>query len=296
MNKNMLIVLGGALLAAVLVAVLVQITFGGKDEVIVAPSENTVEVLVVAKDLDQWHTLEEGDLRWQSWPEDAVFKAAIMREDAQPAHDIVQGRLTRAMEEGEVMVESALMKEGARNNVQTRLEAGERAISISVKAQSMVSGFIRPGAYVDVILTYKHRMGVDDEEPAIIHEMIEKNIDKLATETILENVRVLAIDQKAEYEDEDKIYVGKTVTLAVSMEKAEKLALASEMGAITLVMRGVGDENISGQRSPISDARLTTIDDELFSKYHALKKEAGINNGNVKIYNGAQVQTMPVQE
>lgn len=292
MNKNILIVLGGAILAAVLVAMLVQVTLGGKkpDRVV----ENGVEVLVAAADLRKGAELGEGDLEWKEWAEDALFKGAIVRKDDKEANEALKGRLERSFSKGEAVVRKAILKESKANFVAARLEAGERAVSVKVNAAGMVAGFITPGSFVDVILTYKQRVKINDESPAV-NNMVQMNIDSVATETILENVRVLAIDQKAEHEEDDKIKVGKTVTLAMKIRDAEKLALASEMGKITLAMRGVGDDLPNEKAPAMSDARMSTIDDEIYAEYEKMKKESGGQTTNVKIYSGAQVQTIPVQ-
>ncbi len=294
MNKNILIVLGGAIIAAVLVAVLVQVTLGGK-KTSTLPDGEGVEVLVAAKALRTGDELEEGDLRWQKWPEDNLYKGVITRKDSdESADDVLKGRLERSFTEGEAVVRKALLKESKANYVAARLQQGERAVTIKVSAEAMVAGFISPGSFVDVILTYNQRVSLGKNVPPKVQMMVEMNLDKLATETILENVRVLAIDQKADQDKEDKIKVGKTVTLAVPIRDAEKLALAAEMGEITLAMRGVGDDKPNEKGKAMSDARLTTIGDEIVEEYMIMKKESGVASNTLKIYNGAQVQTIPV--
>jgi len=291
MNKNILIVLGGAVMAAVLVAVLVQVTLGGKKG---GPVSDGVEVLVAAIDLKKGHELEEGDLKWKEWPEDSLFRGAITRKEDQEPQDALEGRIDRSFSRGEAVVRSAILKDTKSNFVAARLKQGERAVSIKVNAEGMVAGFIAPGSHVDVILTYKNRIVIDDDNPDV-KTMVQRNLDDVATETILQRVRVLAIDQKAERSDDDKIKVGKTVTLAVSIRDAEKLALASEMGDITLAMRGVGDDVENEDAPAITDARLTSIDDEIFEEYKKYKKESGVTANTVRIYSGNTMQVVPVR-
>lgn len=294
MNKNILIVLGGAVLAAVLVAVLVQISLGGKEPS--APvGENVVEVLVAAKDLKKGRELEQGDMEWKTWSEEALFRGAILRDQEEKPEDALSGRIERSFYQGEPLVRNAILKESQANYVAARLNAGERAISIKVKAEEMVAGFISPGSFVDVILTYKHRINVDREEPAQVREMVTANIDNLVTETILENVRVLAIDQQADRDDEEKITVGKTVTLAVNSRQAEVLALAGQMGSLTLAMRGVGDDVPNEEDQVLTDARLSNIDNEIRAEYVRLKEDTGVSDSTVKVFNGNQVQSVPVR-
>lgn len=314
MNKNILIVLGGAVLAAVLVAFLVQMTLGGKSGNDLGG--NSVEVLVAAKSLRKGDEINKGDLRWQDWPEETLFKGAILRKEGEGADGALEGRVERAFAEGEPLKRSDLISEQG-NLVEARLKAGERAISIKLDAEDMVAGFLAPGSFVDVMLTYTERVDFggsnrNDMSPQAVkmREMIELNVDKLATETILENVRVLALDQRAEQDRDDKIKVGKTVTLAVSIRDAEKLAMASELGRITLAMRGVGDDEIVGTQRVLSDARLTSIDDEIHTEVLKIKnilpptEDADQSDGpiasgftysppaKVKIYSGASVQTL----
>lgn len=295
MNKNLLVVLGGAVLAAVLVAVLVQVTLGEK-ETTGEVTENMSMVLVAAGDLSAGHELVEGDLEWAPWPDSAVFKSAIVQNDDVPAHEALTGRLERFVGEGEAIVESAILKETTGNYVLARLQAGERAVAIKVKEESMVAGFVRPGSHVDVILTYKQRISIGKDEPPQIQNMVNLNLSNIATETILQNVRVLAIGQEAEFEEDEEAYVGKTVTLAVPIRDAEKLALASEMGTLTLVMRGVGDDKPNDIQPALSDARMVKIDDEIYNEYQELiENSSDVVRDVVKIYSGADVAAVPVK-
>ena len=103
----------------------------------------------------------------------------------------------------------------------------------------------------------------------------------------MQNVKVLAVDQSAERQDEDSIKPGKTVTLAVSAQGAERLTLAADVGSLNLVLRGVGDDVMVEKKWPtISDARLTSMGDEIFEELERVKKESGTNSNTVRIYNG----------
>jgi len=294
MNKNILIVLGGAVLVAVLVAMLVQVTLGGKKEA-AALQEAKVEVLVASKDLVIGRELSEGDMRWQEWPKSSVFPGAVLRQDEQKPEEALEGRLGRDIAKGEPVMRSAMLGQVKGNLVAATLEPGQRAIAIEVSASTMVGGFIGPGDFVDVILTYKESIRTEDDNPQIA-QMIELNLDKMATETILQNVKVLAVDQLAERPEDDKIKVGKTVTLAVGAQDAERLSLASQLGELTMVLRAVGDDVLIEKKWPtISDARLTSMGDEVYAEYEKMKKDAGINRNIVRIYSGEQVTAIPAR-
>lgn len=295
MNKNLVIALGGGLLIAVLVALLVQLSLGGKEEVKKVEVEKRVEILVASKTLSVGDELSSENMSWQKWPEGTVFPGAIKREGAQSATDALSGRVGRGVAAGEPLVKSALLDNVKGNLVAARLSAGQRAVAINVSASSMAGGFIGPDDFVDVILTYKESIRTDDEDPQV-QQMIERNLDKMATETILENVKVLAVDQMAKRAADGKIKVGRTVTLAVNSKDAERLTLAEQLGDLTLALRGVGDEDPIAKDWPtVSDARLTSIDDELFTEYEKMQNDTGIRPNIVRIYNGEAVSAVSVK-
>ncbi len=295
MNKNILIVLGGAVLVAVLVAMLVQVTLGGKKEKGVA-QETKVGVLVATKDLGIGRELKEGDTRWQEWPKSSVFPGAVIRQEDQKPEKALEGRLARDIAKGEPVVKSAMLGQSKGNMVAASLEPGQRAMAIEVSASSMVGGFIGPGDFVDIIMTYKESIRAEDDAHPEVNKMIELNLDKLATETILQNVRVLAVDQRAERPEDDKIKVGKTVTVSVGAEDAERLSLASELGELTLALRAVGDDVLIDKQWPtVSDARLTHMGDEIYKEYEKIQNDAGVRRNIVRIYSGEQVTAIPAR-
>ncbi len=293
MNKNVLIVLGGAVVVAGLVAMLVQVTLGGGNEV-KEIKEARVQILVASKDLGIGRELQDGDLAWQEWPESTVFPGAIKREGEQTPEDALEGRLARNIAQGEPIPKAALLGEMKGNFVAALLKPGQRAMAIEVSASSTAGGFVGPGDHVDVILTYRESIRFDGDDPEA-EALIEANLDKMATETILQNIRVLAIDQQAERKSE-KVKVGRTVTVAVTAQQAEELSLAKEIGDITLALRGVGDDVMVEKAWPtISDARLTSVADEIMLEYKKIKKGTGFQGNSMRIYNGANVQLVNTQ-
>src|SRR3546814_20001463 len=89
-------------------------------------------------------------------------------------------------------------------------------------------GFVLPGDRVDVLLT-RDRTGGEGGNVA----------NNLITDVLLQNVKVLGIDQDANQE-KDKLSVAKAVTLEVSPQQAQKLALASQLGSLALMLRNLG--------------------------------------------------------
>ncbi len=296
MNRNILIVFGGAIAIAVVVALLVQVSIGGKKKSAPAVQEAKVQILVAAKALGIGHELKVGDLRWQEWPKNSVFPGAVARAKSQKPLEALKGRLARAVSDGEPLMKSALLGQAKGNFVSASLAPGMRAMAIEVSASTMVAGFIGPGDFVDIILTYKEDIQIDEENPRVV-DYIEMNLKKYATETILQNVKILAVDQSVKRPEKDeKIKVGKTVTLAVGAQDAERLSLAAKLGDLNLILRGIGDNKIIEKSWPtISDARLTSMDDEIYEEYNKIKKDTGINSNIVRIYRGDQLSVVPAQ-
>ena len=282
MNKNVLIVLAGGFLVAILVAVLVQATLGkkGGDQ-----EAQSVQILVAAKTLSVGRKLKSGDLKWQRWPETALFQGAIVREEDQSASEAIEGRVRIEIAEGQPVLETSILKEAKGNFLAAALANGMRAVAISVKAHTMAGGFIGPGDFVDVIITHKVR--IRDRE----NQLIQSTINEHATETILENVLVLAVDQESK-RNEEKAKVARTVTLAVSSEGAEKLALAAEMGDIRLSLRGLGDKSIRDDKQITTDVQMSRVLRDIAK----MQGTEGVGtNSVVRIYNGDFIIDAPVR-
>ncbi|MBA4096696.1 MAG: Flp pilus assembly protein CpaB [Rhodospirillum sp.] len=139
-----------------------------------------------------------------------------------------------------------LIQRGDRSIGSAVVSPGMRAVSIRIKPETASGGFIAPGDYVDVMLSIDHKLKVydasgrpmPDGSAAVLADGDE--LVKVSTETVLRNVRVLAIDQKLGRSSEDgPADVGKTATLEVSLPDTEKLLTASNLGSIALVLRSM---------------------------------------------------------
>jgi pilus assembly protein CpaB len=278
MNKNVLIVLAGGFVVAILVAVLVQASLGGKKSADTGPK---TQVLVAAKDLPIGKELSEGDLKWQTWPGEKAFQGAIIRKKPdEKASDALKGRLIQRVSAGQPVLSNAIFKEGKANLVAATLDKGMRAMAIPVKANTMAGGFVSPGVFVDVILSYK--VSTKSRE----NPEVQSLVNKAASETILQNVRVLAVDQEAAREEE-KAKVAKTVTLEVTPAGAEKLAVAAKLGDLVLSMRGIGDENINKGDTATTDLEAAKVMREV------ARLQGGEGAGSVvRVYSGAKMETV----
>jgi pilus assembly protein CpaB len=279
MNRNILIVLGGGFLIALLVAIIVQASFGSKDAA-------QVEIAVAATTLTTGTHLSDANVQWKAVPEETVYEGAILRAGDQSVAQAVKGRLRRDVAANEPILTSYLLAEGQGNVLAASMKSGMRAVAIKASAESMVGGFINPGDHVDVILSYEiDTMGQETGN-------LENPVEKHATETVLENVKVLAIDQTARKEDNSAV-VGRTVTLEVDQKSAEKLALATQMGELSLSLRAIGDSATA--RAPRQ--RMTT-DVQISPVLREINRNKRRTSGNaniMRIYSGDTVENVSVR-
>lgn len=138
-----------------------------------------------------------------------------------------EGRVVRStLYPGEIVLEERLIKRGSLGGLPSLIPKGMRAITLKVDDTIGVSGFIRPGNYVDVLTT------VD----------IEGDVKETVTKTILQSIQVIATGNEIENADEDKkAKVVPTVTVLVNLDQAERLSLAVNAGTIRLVLRNHED-------------------------------------------------------
>ncbi len=283
-NKNLIVVLIGGFLIASVVAILVQVALkSAKKE----PEKiELTQILVAAKDLTVGDKIAEGDMKWKSWPEDAIFKGAIQRKEKQAASKAVEGKLLRSMSEGQPISKNVVTKDDSGEFLSASLTQGMRAISISVRSYKLADRLIRPGDYVDLLVTYRVRVNSRNNPEA------STIINRYATETVLENVKVLAVDKNSktavDEEDEDGKKKAKktsskkaTVTLELSSEGVEKLVLAEKVGDVDIALRSMGDnEAIAGQR--------VTTDVEMSKVLTELSTMQGTTSG-VRVYSGSSM-------
>jgi len=290
MNRQTLIILGGGFCAALLVAILMQSMLGGSSKPQILNEEPKTAVLVAARNLKIGDNLVEKDMQWQEWPQSSIFNGAVTKETLENPDDALplSGRLRRNIAKGEPLLQSALVQEEKGNFVAATLGNGMRAMAIKVKAESSVGGFITPGDFVDVIMTYDIRLPSDDR----VRDAAISVISKKAAQTVLENIRVVAVDQEAK--EIEKTAIARTITLEISPKDGEKLALANAMGSLSLSLRKLGDDATvqDGNTLPeaTTDVRISNVTQELLGN-----DPASGSSRMIRIYNGADAQDVLVK-
>jgi len=240
MNATRIVVLALALVAAGAAAYLVRgLVLENNKQVATGPSEPsipTVDVLVASADLTPGHTLRGNDLRWQTWPETALADGQVTRRQSPNARADLEGSmLRRDFSAGEPVIASALVRPGDAGLMAALVSPGMRAMSVPVSDENSAGGFILPGDRVDVLLT---------------REVGESRQDKtMISETVLSNLRVLAIDQIFSEDIDGGALVGDTATLELSPYEAEILALAMASGDVALSLRSFADIGLRNEMS-----------------------------------------------
>ena len=225
-------------------------------------------VLVAAKDLQPGRRLDESDLDWKEWPVDQVNPAFITdgstpipaagepasgdEGDAKPEGavaavtraatnlatggakaDYVGSVVREPILAGEPIVSRKIVRAGDSGYMAAYLEPGMRAMAIRVTVETAAGGFILPGDRVDVVLTRETTLGNLGAT--------EGDRAKFASSTVMQNIKVLAIDQSTRAGDDEQTVIGATATLEVGPRDAEALALAKSEGELSLILRSYAD-------------------------------------------------------
>jgi pilus assembly protein CpaB len=195
----------------------------------------TVDVLVAAADIGLGTTVSGQELRWQTWPA-AVASANFVRKSDRPdAINQLAGSIARQpFSAGEPIREAKLIKAKGSGYMAAILPSGMRAVSTEISPETGAGGFILPNDRVDVILSRRDR----EAEKA-------SGVESHVSETILTDIRVLAIDQLVQEKDGQRVVVGKTATLELTQRQAELLAAARQTGSLLLTLRSIVDANKS---------------------------------------------------
>jgi pilus assembly protein CpaB len=175
-------------------------------------------VVVAAKDIVAGSTLEADLVKIVEWPENNLVPGSLSDKEE------LKGRVVRyPLVPGEVILESKLAPKGTLGGLAGIINNEKRAVTVKVDEASGVAGFVMPGNRVDVMVTMDNNEFKEDP----------------VTQAVLQNLLVLGRGQELNQpKDGEKPQVVPTVTLEVTPEEGERLALAAKEGNITLALRG----------------------------------------------------------
>ena len=234
MKAARIVVLAVALGAGGIAAYLAS---GSKEPPPAAPAPvvqiDTVDILVAKGDINMGQVVAANDIQWQVWPASAASSYFVRRKDRPDAIDQLTGLITRSpFVAGEPIREAKLIKANGSGFMAALLPSGMRALSTEISPETGAGGFILPNDRVDVLLTRRDR----ETEKAT-------GVEAHVSETILTDVRVLAIDQTIEEKNGQRVVVGRTATLELSPRQAETLAVSRQRGVLSLALRSLIDAN-----------------------------------------------------
>lgn len=230
MNVARIAVLAVALGAGFLAWSMARNLGGEGDQIVIDQAIETDGVLVAVRDVEPGQFVTAEDFAWEEWPRDNI-NAAFIRRTARPdAPQDFEGAIVRSpIYGGEPIRQSRLVRAGSGGYLSAVLPSGMRAVSTRTSPQTGAGGFILPNDRVDVILTRRDPSG--------------QRGDDYFSERVLSNVRVLAIDQTDEERNGRTAAVGNLATLELLPDQAEVLALAEQLGDLTLSLRSIADVN-----------------------------------------------------
>ncbi len=265
MGLRTILLIAVATIAALGLFVVVKSMAAGKKAttqvtVVAAPEKPTIKVLVASRDLPVGTRLAPTDVRWQGFPADSLNAAYITDGAPTPPPPVagtarVEAKATAAAKAagtfltgggaavqaltGAIVRESILASEpiierkivhgGQGGYMSVVLQPGMRALAVPVTVETGAGGFILPGDRVDVLTSRK----ADQARAA--------GSDSPLAETILRNIRVLAIDQQVQPEKNARSIVGATATLELPADQVETVLRAKAQGDLALALRSYAD-------------------------------------------------------
>ncbi len=227
MDRKQIIAVGVASVAALGAAFLTLDFIGGKPKPVkqVVKKVDKVDVLVVTRNLRMGERIRPGFLTWAPWPKASLLPGMVTRRMQPNALEVfADARARTPMVANEPLLENKVIKKGEGGLLSALLPRGMRAVAVKVSVESASGGFIMPDDRVDVLLTRRMKK-------------------ETFTSTVLENVRVLAIDQKyvADQQDSPAVRKLRTATLEVTPEQARVLARVQSLGELNLALRSLAE-------------------------------------------------------
>ena len=230
-----------------------------------AQEATTQPVAVMREALQVGQVVHQRALATVDWPLDYLPQGA----HSDPAK--LEGRVVRRpLAAGEPVLESALLPEGSRAGLVSVIEPSQRAISVKVDPVIGVAGFVVPGSRVDVLVTIAK---VDGD-------------NKVYSKMILQDVEVLAIDQKLEEAKEGEPELVQVVTLETSPQQAERLTHAFHNGRLQLALRNPSDHEVVETNSVnVTDV----LNDRRAPAPRIASRPVQRSSSNVEVIKGSQV-------
>ncbi len=210
------------------------------------------QILVAAHELTFGAVVQAADLTWQDWPKDSALQGIVRKSESPNAVDELKDSVIRgSFLVGEPIRREKLFKGANSGFLSAILAPGYRAVAINIEGSGATTAgnFILPNDRVDVIRIYR------DEDAAKVGAG-----DAYVSETLVNNVRVLAIGQNAQDKGGQPFASGATATLELDPHQAETVILAQRVGQLSLVLRSMQDGKPSSEPvSPMQESHDRSV-------------------------------------
>ena len=212
--------------------------------------EEGAQVLVAKKNMPAGQFVKPEDLDWRPWPKDGVAPTYYQKGKVEKTA-LIGAVVRRGIAAGEPISDGKIAKPGDQGFLAAVLEPGMRAITVGVNQTSGIAGFVFPGDRVDLLLTTE--LG-----------NVDGGQKRFATETVLTNIRVLAMDQRVN-DIENTPKVSRTMTVEVTPKQAEMIAVAGQLGHLSLALRSLArdDQPKDAKKDAATTAVAGTDQDDL---------------------------------
>ena len=201
-------------------------------------------VLVAKRSLARGMFVKVEDMRWQAWPDETLDENYVVKGGPRTAKDFAGAVVRFPVVAGEPVTSARLVRPGERGFLAAALKPGMRAVTIPVSVTTGVAGFILPGDHIDLLLT--HRFG-------------GRKGKIFATETLMPDIRVIAIDQRLNLENQG-VKVSKTLTFEVTPKEVEMVTVARRLGSMSLSPRSLAQPELTAEGSVDAGTGIATND------------------------------------
>ena len=241
MNAKTIIIAIVALVVASATGLLIQSWMSAQRDAMlrsmpkVAKDTGVPKVMVARKALPAGTFLKPEHLEWRDWPKAGIAKSYMVK-GKHTVSELVGAVVRRGISAGDPITGGRIVRPGSRGFMAAVLTPGMRAVTVSINATTGIAGFVFPGDRIDLILTHKLGSGKG-----------RKRKSRQVSKTILTGVRVLGVDQRSnDQTKKGKIKVPKTTTIEVTPKQAEMVAVAKELGKLSLSLRSLAIEQATG--------------------------------------------------
>lgn len=208
------------------------------------PKAPTTKILVASANMSIGAAVTKENTEWLDWPEDGVQDTYLLESKDNKIQATLKKEkyiARRPLSKGEPITMTRLYKSSDPGYLRGVLGPGMRAIAMRGGAENAAAGFILPGDRIDVMLTHSMLNNAMQRAGPNVAKTFKGGLLH-TSETILENLKVLAVDQSVD-EFKGGAQIGKTILLEVTPKEAEKLQTAKAMGKLSLVLRSVRGES-----------------------------------------------------